>query len=372
MIKLYSVRMPDLILVLKATIDIDSERRVLAAVSDMGLTGQLVRSAGNTVVVIQSDVSAIPTHLFSQMDGVAKVVRLTATHPLVLEADPAPVRVSSSSAETIFLGSGQKRHVIAGPCSVESREHILEVARAVKARGATMLRGGAFKPRTSPYEFGGLGEEALEYLAEAGKIAGLPVVSEVMSARQLEKSLDYIDVLQIGARNMYNYELLKEAGLSGKPVLLKRSMSATVDEFLHAAEYVLLTGNVNVILCERGIRSFEPRLRNTLDLSSVALIKSTTCLPVVVDPSHATGRRDLVRTMSRAAIAAGADGLLIEVHGQPDKSISDAEQAIAPDQLASIVDDVRALSEALNLVTEDGAGTSDMMSKLVASGSFKS
>ncbi|MBZ0189249.1 MAG: 3-deoxy-7-phosphoheptulonate synthase, partial [Candidatus Obscuribacterales bacterium] len=343
---------------LQATITTDCERRMLKALDRLGVKAQLVSSTGNNIVVVQSDVSTMPTHMFSQIDGVAKVVRLAPTCPLVTDGELSTVTVQIGSTDngrggtTVSIGNGEPRAVIAGPCSVESLEQFLNIAEAVKESGATMLRGGAFKPRTSPYEFAGLGKEALAYLSEAKKLTGLPVVSEIMSVRQLELSIEHIDVLQIGARNMYNYELLKEAGLTGKPVLLKRSMSATVDEFLHAAEYILVTGNENVILCERGIRTFEPRLRNTLDLSCVALLKATTNLPVLVDPSHATGRRDLVRSMSRAAIAAGADGLLIEVHMEPEKSISDAEQAITPRELALIVDDSRAISEALNLVIE--------------------
>ncbi len=237
--------------------------------------------------------------------------------------------------------------VIAGPCSVENEEQILQLAEEVKQAGATMLRGGAFKPRTSPYDFCGLGEEALKYLHNAKELTGLPVVSEVMSAAQVEQALPYVDVLQIGTRNMYNYELLKEVGRTDKVVLLKRAMSATVDEFLQAAEYILLEGNDRLALCERGIRTYETSTRNTLDLSVVPILKALCDFPIIVDPSHGTGRRDLIRPMSRAAIACGADGVMIETHFDPKNSISDAAQAITPETLRDIVADINLIAETL-------------------------
>ncbi len=238
--------------------------------------------------------------------------------------------------------------VIAGPCSVESKSHILQLAEEVKLAGATMLRGGAFKPRTSPYDFCGLGLEALKHLKLAKELTGLPVVSEVMSAGQVEQALPYIDVLQIGTRNMYNYELLKEVGRTDKVILLKRGMSATIDELLQAAEYILLEGNDRVALCERGIRTYETTTRNTLDLGCVPVIKSLCDFPVIVDPSHGTGRSDLIRPMSRAAIACGADGVMIETHRDPKNSISDAAQAITPAMLKEIIRDMNAIAEALD------------------------
>jgi 3-deoxy-7-phosphoheptulonate synthase len=242
--------------------------------------------------------------------------------------------------------------VIAGPCSVESREHVLEAARCVKAAGAKMLRGGAFKPRTSPYDFQGLGKEALLYLREASDLTGLPVVSEVMSAEHIEMAEPFVDVFQIGARNMQNFELLKEVGRTRRPVLLKRGMSASILEFLNAAEYILLGGNTQVILCERGIRTFETYTRNTLDLSAVAALKSLTSLPVIVDPSHGTGRADLIRPLSRAAIACGADGLLIEVHEQACEAKSDGAQAITSAALREIISDVHKIHSALAPVVD--------------------
>jgi 3-deoxy-7-phosphoheptulonate synthase len=227
--------------------------------------------------------------------------------------------------------------IVAGPCSVESREQVLQTAHAVKARGAVMLRGGAFKPRTSPYAFQGLGWEGVDLLAEAGRATGLPTVSEVMTVDQVERMARQIDVLQIGARNMQNFDLLKAVGRTGKPVLLKRGLSATIDELLAAAEYILAEGNPNVILCERGIRTFEPATRNTLDLSSVPVLRERSHLPVLVDPSHGVGVRRWIRPLCRAAKAVGAHGILVEVHPNPPEAKSDKEQALTFDDFAQIV-----------------------------------
>ena len=233
--------------------------------------------------------------------------------------------------------------LIAGPCSVEDEAQTLLVARLVKAAGAQILRGGAFKPRLSPYDFQGLGEDGLKILKAARDETGLPVVTEVMDARHLDLVQGYADILQIGSRNMQNYSLLKELGRAAKPVLLKRGMNATLEEWLNAAEYVLSGGNANVILCERGIRTFETYTRNTLDLSSVPAVKETSHLPVVVDPSHATGRASLVRPMSLAAVAAGADGIMVEVHPRPAQALSDRDQQITPESFAELADAVRGL-----------------------------
>lgn len=218
--------------------------------------------------------------------------------------------------------------VIAGPCSVESREQIIEIAKAVKKTGAHMLRGGVFKPRTNPYDFQGLGIEGLEFLLEAKAITGLPIVTELMDERFLDVFVDKVDVIQIGSRNMYNYALLRAVGETKKPILLKRGISATIKEWIMAAEHIAKAGNDQIILCERGIRTFETYTRNTLDLTAVPIMKRETGLPVIVDPSHGTGRRDLVEIMSKAAIASGADGLLIEAHTNPDTAVSDKEQTI--------------------------------------------
>jgi 3-deoxy-7-phosphoheptulonate synthase len=237
--------------------------------------------------------------------------------------------------------------IMAGPCAVESREQTLTIARAVKAVGARLLRGGAYKPRTSPYSFQGLGEEGLQILAEAREATGLPVVTEVLDTSTLDLVARYADCLQIGARSMQNFELLKMAGRSGKPILLKRGMSATLEEFLLAAEYVLAEGNPNVVLCERGVRTFNDFTRNTLDLAIVPAVERLSHLPIFVDPSHGTGRRDKVLPMSRAAVAAGADGLAIEVHHRPEEALSDGPQALTPEIFADLMGKVRPVVEAV-------------------------
>ncbi|MGQ9533262.1 MAG: 3-deoxy-7-phosphoheptulonate synthase [Desulfotomaculales bacterium] len=242
---------------------------------------------------------------------------------------------------------GRSVAVIAGPCAVEDYEGLLAVARTVKAAGATILRGGAYKPRTSPYSFQGLGREGLRLLAEVGRAVGLPTVSEVVDERSLEEALTYVDMVQVGARNMQNFTLLRAVGRAGKPVLLKRGLAATVDEWLWAAEYIMAEGNRQVVLCERGIRTFEPATRYTLDLSAVPLVREISHLPVIVDPSHAAGRRQLVAPLARAAVAAGADGLLIEVHHQPERALCDGPQALTPGDFIRLVQELHHIAAAL-------------------------
>jgi len=275
--------------------------------------------------------------------------RSTAPAPVVVVKRAVPFRMASREAHPqntvvnaggVSIGTGALV-VIAGPCSVESRRQIREAARHVKAAGATMLRGGAYKPRTSPYDFQGLGRKALEWLAEAGRESGLPVVTEVMSPEDVDLVGQHADLLQVGARNMQNYALLRRLATSPKPVLLKRGPSATIQEWLLAAEYLLSGGNPNVVLCERGIRTFETAMRNTLDLAGVALVKALSHLPVIVDPSHGTGKRALVGPASRAAAAIGADGLLIEVHPHPDLALSDGEQSLNPEEFAAMMRTLR-------------------------------
>ena len=242
---------------------------------------------------------------------------------------------------------GDQLAVMAGPCSVESREQILETARAVKAAGGHILRGGAFKPRTLPYSFQGLGEEGLKILAEARSETGLPIITEVMSPEDVELVESYADILQIGARNMQNFSLLKRVGRAEKPVMLKRGMSATIEEWLGCAEYILNEGNLNVILCERGIRTYETITRNTLDVSAVPVVKQLSDLPVVVDPSHGTGIRSLVAPMAKAGVAAGADGLIIEVHSHPEKALSDGDQSLHPPEFAELMREMAPIAEAV-------------------------
>lgn len=242
---------------------------------------------------------------------------------------------------------GKEIIVIAGPCAVENKEQLTETARWVTSEGARVLRGGAFKPRTSPYSFQGLGEEGLKLLLNAKEETGLPIVTEVMDTRQVELVSQYADMLQVGSRNMQNYPLLKEVGMSGKPILLKRGMMATVEEFLLAAEYILNQGNENVVLCERGIRTFETSTRNTLDLSAVPMLKHLSHLPVIVDPSHGTGIRWMVPVMARAAVAAGADGLIMEVHYHPENALCDGQQSLNLEEFGTMMNDLRKIALAV-------------------------
>lgn len=247
--------------------------------------------------------------------------------------------------------------VIAGPCSVESEEQILNTARAVKAAGADMLRGGAFKPRTSPYDFQGLGIQGLKILEKAKQETGLPIVTEVVDPRDVTWVAEFADVLQIGTRNMQNFSLLKEVGRAGRPVLLKRGMHSTLVEWLNCAEYILSEGNPDVILCERGIRTFETYTRNTLDLSAVPAIKELSHLPIIIDPTHSTGRLSLIASMSMAAVAAGADGMIIEVHHKPEEALCDADQALTPDIFSSIMKRLRPLKSFLNNLPSESPTT---------------
>lgn len=253
-------------------------------------------------------------------------------------ATSSPYQISSQMA-TLGFGTGRPV-IIAGPCSVESEEQILAAARAVKAAGATLLRGGAFKPRTSPRSFQGLGEKGLRLLAKAREATDLPIVTEVMDTAQIDLVAAYADVLQVGSRNMQNFALLKEVGRAGKPVMLKRGLAATIAEWLNAAEYIAASGNEQIILCERGIRTFETYTRNTLDLSSAVAAKQMSGYPVIVDPSHAAGRPELIPALSRAALAAGMDGLMIEVHPNPPSALSDAEQQLSPDAFRALMDEL--------------------------------
>ena len=285
--------------------------------------------------------------------GLPGVAGLAVTkHPFPLASrDVFPDDSVVEVAPGVTIGGGN-RVVMAGPCSVESRSQILETARGVKAAGASVLRGGAFKPRTNPYSFQGLGNEGIALMAEAREATGLPIVTEIMSTEDMEWLEPHVDIFQIGSRNMMNFSLLKAVGRTKKPVLLKRGLMATVDEWLQAAEYVLSGGNSKVILCERGIRSFDKSTRNTLDLSAVPLVKSLSHLPVIVDPSHGTGRRELIRPMSLAALAAGADGLIIEVHPEPDKALSDGAQTLDLGAFDDLMHSVASLVEMLELDEE--------------------
>ena len=258
------------------------------------------------------------------------------------EFKPAKSKIMMGDVE---IGGGNFV-VMAGPCTVESEEQLMETARAVKAAGATALRGGAYKPSTSPYSFHGMGEDGLKILAEARAVTGLPIVTEVMHVRNVDQVCEYADMLQIGTRNMQNYELLVEVGKANKPVMLKRGMSARIEEWLQAAEYIMKQGNENVVLCERGIRTFENYTRNTLDLSAVLAIRELSHLPVIVDPSHGTGRSSMITAMSRASVAIGADGLIVEVHPNPEKALKDGAQSITLDGFQNLMDELRKIAGA--------------------------
>lgn len=299
---------------------------VIQRIEECGFQAHVVRGTERTVIgAVGSGERRGELEALRAAPGVADIVPIT--HPFKLVGRQIKQDQTVVNVRGIQIG-GPEIVVIAGPCSVESREQLLGTARAVRAAGASMLRGGAYKPRTSPYEFQGLGREALELLREAREETGLPVVTEVMSEADVDAVVEYADMLQVGARNMQNFALLRRLALTKHPVLLKRSPSATVKEWLLAAEYLLAGGNPNVVLCERGIKTFVTEMRNTLDLAAVALAKELSHLPVIVDPSHGTGRRSLIPAASRAAIAIGADGLIVEVHPCPERALSDGPQSL--------------------------------------------
>ena len=283
---------------------------------------------------------------FELMGGVREVVRISSPFKLA-SRNFRPEGTLLKLGRDVTLG-GAEVAVLAGPCSVESREQIFAVAGAVRASGAKILRGGAFKPRTSPYSFQGLGEQALAWMREAADAHGMLVISEVMDYTKIPLMDAYVDIFQVGARNMQNYDLLRELGRVKKPVMLKRGLAATIEEWLLSAEYILQGGNYGVILCERGIRTFENYTRNTLDLAAIPVVKKLSHLPVVVDPSHGTGRRDKVPPMARAAVAAGADGVMVEVHNDPDHALSDGAQSLPPAQFASLMDELRLIAAAVH------------------------
>jgi 3-deoxy-7-phosphoheptulonate synthase len=289
----------------------------------------------NTVIgcVGHVNIDAVDPRQFELLVGVSQVVRISVPYKLssrTFKKDDTVVDVGG-----VKIG-GIEVVLMAGPCTIESREQVDAIAPLVKAAGARIMRGGAFKPRTSPYAFQGMGEEGLRYIREAATRHGLMVVSEVMDRSQIAMMSEYVDILQVGARNMQNFDLLKDLGKTRKPVLLKRGMSATIEELLLSAEYILSGGNTNVILCERGIRTFERATRNTLDISAIPVVKSLSHLPIVVDPSHAVGIRDKVAPVARASVAAGCDGLLIEVHNQPEKALCDGAQSLLPEQMTKL------------------------------------
>lgn len=308
--------------------------RIVKTLEEKGVKVHYSKGVDKTILGLIGDKQVLSRLAVERFSGVEKVIHVSEPFKLAGRSfHPEPSRIQVGN---VTIGGGAPV-VIAGPCSVESRDQILETARAVKQAGAGLLRGGAFKPRSSPYSFQGLGEEGLKLLAEAGEETGLPVVSEVMDPENLDLVAEYVDILQLGARNMQNFHLLKKVGKAGKPVLLKRGLSATIEEWLMSAEYILNEGNPHVILCERGIRTFETHTRNTLDLSAVPVIRHLSHLPIIVDPSHGTGKWRYVTPISRAALAAGADGLMVEVHPDPEVALSDGPQSLTLDNFRSMM-----------------------------------
>jgi len=320
-------------------------RLVVATIEELGYEARPMPGRQRTTVGLVGNDGRVDGSRIAALAGVAELIHVTKPYKQVSRewrAEPTVVRLAGG----VTIG-GPDLAVMAGPCSVESESQILEAARAVRAAGASILRGGAFKPRSSPYAFQGLGPEGLRLLALARAETGLLIVTEAMDAEQLDLVVEVADIVQIGARNMQNYSLLKSAGRSGKPVLLKRGLSATIQDLLLSAEYLLAEGNPDVILCERGLRGFDSVTRNLFDLSAIPVVHHLSHLPIVADPSHGTGRRDMVIPMARAAVAAGADGLLIEVHPIPERALSDGVQSLDPAQFGTLMREARVIAEAI-------------------------
>ncbi len=334
-----------MIIVLKSDATEAQIQHIVEKAGKLGLKAHISRGVERTVIGLIGPEDVLQVTPLEVFPGVERVIPVLAPYRLVsreFKKENSIVKIN----ERVRFG-GSQIHVMAGPCSVESAEGIRSIAQKVKASGATLLRGGAFKPRTSPYDFQGLGEEGLKYLADAGKETGLATVTEVMDPRDVALICRYADILQIGARNMQNFSLLKEVGKVNKPIMLKRGISATVKEWLMSAEYILANGNFNVLLCERGIRTFETATRNTLDINAIPLVKKLSHLPVIVDPSHATGVWDLVGPAAKAGVAAGCDGLIIEVHENPEEAFSDGQQSLIPDKFDELMKDLKKIASAV-------------------------
>ena len=333
-----------MIIVLKPQATKKQIDHLIERIKALGLKPMVSRGTERTIIGVIGSEDVLRVQPLEVIAGVEKVMPVLKPYKLVSrEFKPEPSVVDVGGVKI----GGKRLVLMAGPCSVESRQMLAETARAVRQAGASVLRGGAFKPRTSPYSFQGLGEEGLKFLDEVGRELDMPVVTELMDARDIGLLEQYADIIQIGARNMQNFDLLKEVGQTKKPVLLKRGLAATITEFLLAAEYILSQGNFNVILCERGIRTFDDQTRFTLDLNAVPVIKKLSHLPIIVDPSHGTGSWDFVPPMAKAAIAAGADGLMIEVHPNPEVALSDGPQSLLPKRFSQLVKDLRKVATAV-------------------------
>lgn len=333
-----------MIIVLKPGTTTAQKKHLISKMQELGFKTMVSEGVERTIVGLIGEEDLLRTLPIEAMPGVEKVMQVLKPYKLVSrEFKPADTVITLGN---VTIG-GNKVVMAAGPCSVENREMVMTIGREIKAAGAVILRGGAFKPRTSPYAFQGLGKEGLQYLKEAKQKLGLLIVSEVMDTRDVELVESYVDIIQIGARNMQNFNLLKEVGQSKKPILLKRGLMATVKELLMSAEYILAGGNFNVILCERGIRTFEDSTRNTFDVAAIPVIKSLSHLPVFVDPSHAAGKWEYVSALSKAAVAAGADGLIIEVHNKPEDAVSDGEQSLKPKVFAQLMKTLKPIAKAV-------------------------
>lgn len=334
-----------MIIVLKDNATKEQIERVESKLVDLGFKTHPIYGETKTVIGAIGDKHLINTNMILSMPGVENIVPIMRPFKLAgLELKKEPTVVDCSGVK---IGGSHPIAVMAGPCAVESFEQMMEVAKSVKKSGAKIIRGGAFKPRSSPYSFQGLEEDGLKILKAVKEETGLPIITEVVDPRDVELVAEYVDVLQIGARNMQNFRLLQEVGMHGKPVLLKRGLSATITEWLMAAEYIMSEGNENVILCERGIRTFETATRNTLDISAVPVLKELTHLPVVIDPSHASGKAQYVSALSCAAVAAGADGLIVEVHNDPPNAASDGEQSLRPEQFEELYVQIEKLAQVM-------------------------
>ena len=331
-----------MIIVIKPTATKDNLANVVKKLETLGLRAHLSEGEEVTIVGVIGDKKTIANLEMNMMDGVEKTVRITEKYKMVSRNfHPQNTIIKVGDVEI----GGDELVVMAGPCSVESLEQIRETAKAVKDAGAKFLRGGAYKPRTSPYDFQGMGEEGLKIMRQAADENGLKVITEVVDREDIPMFEEYTDVIQVGARNMQNFQMLKALGKSNKPVLLKRGLSATISEWLNAAEYIMSGGNEQVMFCERGIRTFETFTRNTLDLSAIAAIKELSHLPIIADPSHGTGRWQMVQPMARAAVAAGCDGLIIEVHPNPEVALSDGDQSLKPKNFAKLMKDLDAIAK---------------------------
>lgn len=334
-----------MIIVLKPNTSEEQINHLIEKVKKLGLTAHISKGTERTIIGVigpEDILSVTPLEVFP---GVEKVLPVLSPYKLVsreFKAEDSIIDVGKG----IKIG-GKRAVVMAGPCAIEDADTLNDIGSEIKKAGACILRGGAFKPRSSPYSFQGLGEEGLKYLKEAGDKLNLPTVSEVMDTRDVSLVAKYVDILQIGARNMQNFNLLKEVGITKKPVLLKRGLSSTIKELLMSAEYILAGGNFNVILCERGIRTFEDATRNTLDVSAVAVVKQLSHLPIIVDPSHAAGKWGLVPALAKAGLAAGADGLIIEVHSHPEDAASDGAQSLLPNNFAQLITELKTLAKAI-------------------------